>query len=662
MEIRNIFHKKTSSILFILLLTLISFLIRSYHIGSESLYGDEPYSIFHAQKSLPELKEIFLHDQNPPMHIGLLHFWLGIFGVSDVSAKMLSIVCSVLAGIVLFLFSKKYLNVEAAIIVFLLFLFSNSQQFYSTEVRPYALIQLLCISSFYIYFNLLTDPKKKQILFLFLVNLLLLFTHYLSVFILVVQFLFIWFYFKENKKGFTYYFISQLLLVVAFLPWVSVLFANLPKEGTFWNHAPNYGEFRWHTNVLIGNETLFYVFNGIVIVSLLFIFGNKYYKALTPKFNTRYYFLFLTLYVLPIILDFIVSQKTPVFLTRYILYTTFGLFLSVGYIYSCLEKKGYKFLFIVPFLLLILTSFKIKQDREDDWKKMVPIVKNKQDKNTVIFVCASYKFKDFAFYYDIDAFKNYDKSAELLARDRVYFSADDQWFGWNKLNYAKINQIIYIHSHAQFEDPDNKITEFILNKGFRECGSYNWVNTGYTLYIRDSLECNPIKIISEIPNINCDIMKHYIGIDATGDTAFVFKTSFEKEEACSSVYKITDEKAAQGKYSYKINGKDQFSPGIMKKVSELENKNGFTLSAEVLNEPDSNGDLVVSVEKNGKSLFRSDFIINEKLETTEQWKEITTDVILPENLPPDADVKIYFWNSKQGNLFIDKFKAVIYRR
>jgi hypothetical protein len=594
------------------------------------------------------------------MHIAVLHFWLNIFGISDVAAKMLSVICIVFAGLLLFLFARKFLNLQAAVIVSFLFLFSNSQQYFSTEVRPYALIQLLCISSFYVYFNILTTPKKRDIVLLWLINLALLFTHYLSIFILVVQFLFIWLYIKENKRSILFYFVSQGLLVVSFLPWLQVLISNMPKEGSFWNHAPSYDEFRWHTNVLVGSETLFYVFNLLLVISLLLVVFNQKLKILNSDFKISYYFIFIGLYVFPIALDYYVSQKTPVFLTRYILYTTFGLFLSLAYFFSSLNLKvSYKALLLAPFLLVIAYSFTITQEREDEWKKMVSIVKKKQDKNTVIFVSASYKFKDFAFYYDLEAFKNYTKSAEMLAKKGVFFSPDDQWFGWNKLNYDTINKIIYVHSHAQFEDPEHAIEKFIISKGFKECDYYKRINTGYTLFIKNNLDCDPIKIISKNKNSACDIFEFFIGVDSNNDSVCVYKSSFEILNNCKPFLGISEVVSFDKKNSLRVDKKNEYSAGITKTIKELGKARSINISSYVFCKKENTSHLVVSVENESKTLFRDDLYIPEKIGENDLWKAITMKAILPENLPETSIMKIYFWNPSESPIYIDSLNITL---
>lgn len=654
------FNTSIKKIIPVLIVSILILFVRSYDISEESLYGDEPYSIFQAQKNLPELKEIFLHDQNPPMHIALLHFWIQIFGISDVSAKMFSVICSLLAGLMLFLFAKKHLNIKTAYLVSFLFLFSNAQQFYATEVRPYALIQLLCILSFNFYFNIIKSQNKRDIIFLFLTNALLLYTHYLTIFIFVVQFLCIWLFLKEDKKIVVYYFISQILVVLAFLPWVNVLLSNIPKEGSFWSHAPSYDDFRWHTNLLMGSSNLFYLCLSIVFLFILLVITNKKMRTFSENFNPKYFIVFILLFIVPIGLDFFIAQYTPVFLTRYILYSSFGLFLLISYCFVNINLNNvYKLAFILPLLLFIFSSFKITQEREDDWKHFVPMVKKMQDENTAIFICASYKFKDFSFYYDLSAFKNYKNSAEALAKKNVYFSAKDEWFGWEKLNFDSINKIIYVQSHNQFEDPENINYSFIISKGFKECDSYKKINTGYTLFVKNNLECNPVKIISKNKNEKCDDFEYFAGIDSNKDTVDVYKTTFEKKEECKDIAGTSSEIYFDGKYSLKLNKNNEYSIGITKPIVELGTKRTINISSFIFCKEGNTSHLVVSVEKENQTLFREELFIPEKIKKIEVWKEINMKSILPNNLPKDAILKIYFWNPSENNFYVDKLNIIL---
>ncbi len=651
-----------STNVWLLLFVIANFLLKTFQISSQSLYGDEPYSIFCAQQSINDLIPVFLTDQNPPLHISLLHVWMNHFGITDVSAKMLSVTCSVLASGILFLFANKFIDKTTAIFVSFLFLFSNSQQYFATEVRPYALIQLLCISSFYIYYLLLINPKLKHLFFLFIINLLLIFTHYLTIFAFVVQFLGILFYFRKNRKTVIYYFISQVMVILVLLPWLKIAFSNIPKNGAFWNTIPNYFAFRWHVNILLGNEVLYYVFNGIVICSVCLFLLNKKINVFNKIFNWRYYLIFLLLYILPILLNFIVAQYSPVFTTRYFLYSLFGLFLFVAYSFSSLNIHSvFKTILFLPFLYLLFTSFLVVQERQDDWKHIVPDIVKLKKPNTLVYISASYKYKDFSFYYDIDAFKDYQHTIDRLAKEHVFVTPINESKGWEKLNFNLIQNVIYVQAHSQFEDSLNQIKPYIVNKGFTECNHFQKGGIQYTVFIRDTMECYSAKITSENTSVGCDLLEHYSGIHETTDSVEIYKTSFEYPENCPAYQGITDKIKYTGNHSFRINEANQFELGLIKpKHDLLKNKKNINVAAYVNVEEGNDGWLIVSVEKGPLTLFRNNIYLKESIKVYNKWQKITLSSLIPDDVPDDAVVKIYFWNPGKKNIFVDDFSIQVF--
>ncbi|MBA3704650.1 MAG: hypothetical protein H0W84_01730 [Bacteroidetes bacterium] len=439
------------------------------------------------------------------------------------------------------------------------------------------------------------------------------------------------------------------------------MLANIPKGGSFWNVAPNYNDFKYHVFILAGNETLYYVFNAIVVCSIIMLVLNKRYKFYQENFNTNYYILFLCLYVLPIALDFCIAQYTPVFLSRYILYSTFGLFLLIAYVISSLNTKpAVRMVLFSPLLILLMYSFKFKQEKEDDWKTIIPAIKNAKTSNAVILISASYKFRDFSLYYDIEAFKDYNKTIERLAKSGVYCSPTDEWFGWNKLNFDTINKIIYVQSHSQFEDPEGKIKEFILNNHFKVCDHYERINIAYTIYVRDTMDCFPLKVLNVEPPAGCDEYQKTIAInEQTNDTVLIYRNNMEPFTNCALSETITDEKLKSGKYSSRINEQNQYSVSFVRQLKQLNGFKKVTASAFVNYEPESKGRLVISVERGNETLCRSETAVTEDFKSPGVWGKITGSLIIPSDIPEDAELKIYFWNPSVGKVYIDDLEIVL---
>ncbi len=69
---------------------LVGALLRTWHIGSKSLWIDEAFSVWIARQSLSEaLSWLVRIDQHPPLYYLLLHYWMTLFGDSEAVVRSL---------------------------------------------------------------------------------------------------------------------------------------------------------------------------------------------------------------------------------------------------------------------------------------------------------------------------------------------------------------------------------------------------------------------------------------------------------------------------------------------------------------------------------------------------------------------------------------------
>ncbi len=638
---------------------ILNILVKFYYLPEESLYGDEAYSIFQAQKNLHELRDIFLYDQNAPFYLIALHFWFKIAGVSALSAKGFSVLFSVFSAIVFFLFAKRFVNHQAAIIVSVLFLLSNAQLFYSHEARTYALIQFLCITSFYAYFSVLNDPKIKALLALFFINSLLIYSHYLTIFIFVTQFFCSFLFVKENLKGFRYYVFSQILTLLAFLPWLNVMMRNMPQDGSFWLEKPDFNDLKAFVWMINGNEFLFVLFSFIILSSTVMIFLNNRSHFYNPYFKVRYYIVFLCLYILPIVLNYLVAQFTPVFLGRYFLYATFGLFLLIAYVISHLKTSGWLKLFIIILLTYsLIVSFDANPEREDDWKSVVHRVKHVQTEKTAIIISASYKYREFAYYYDFNAFRDYNNTVDLLFQSNVYCDKEGNR-NWKNINIDEIDKVVFIKSHSQFEYQEEEIVNFLL-ENYIKCEDYLKGNLAYTVYVKKGLVCLPYTI-SDDKRKSKDALWHLqIGIhDETKDTILVYSTDMEFDVTDNQGAFFSSDKSTSGKYSNRIDNNFPYSVGFETPMVQITEIQIINIDANILAKTYNDARLVISIEKNMEAFFRREIFINKFVKDEDSWSKVSFTVLLPFERKVGTSLKVYFWNPSSEEVYIDDFSIAL---
>lgn len=117
---------------------------------TQSLWRDEAFSVLAAEKSLS-----FIYSKlgfEPPVYYSILHFWIQLFGSSDLSARILSLIGFLLACWVIIewgaiLFKKHWLSLFLPVFFFL----NPMLLYYAFEVRTYAWYTFFAVSTLYTY-------------------------------------------------------------------------------------------------------------------------------------------------------------------------------------------------------------------------------------------------------------------------------------------------------------------------------------------------------------------------------------------------------------------------------------------------------------------------------------------------------------------------------
>lgn len=232
---------------------------RLWQITAHSLDGDEVFSIYAARREWSGMMQLIAEDiVHPPLFYMLLKLWVGIGGESLPWLRLFPLLSAVAALIPFYLLCRELKLRSAEMNLALLLMAVNGYLIsHAQDVRMYNLLLLWTLCSLWLFvrfFNSAGD-QKRLLLWLFIVNLLLIYTHYFGWLVVGTQFIFLLFWGREKLPPFL---LSVAALTLCFSPWAyAVVQAGMAKqeglsENLAWIWRPGVRDFAWRHEILNG--------------------------------------------------------------------------------------------------------------------------------------------------------------------------------------------------------------------------------------------------------------------------------------------------------------------------------------------------------------------------------------------------------------------------
>lgn len=459
-------------------------ILNTYKLGNNSLWYDESFSLNLANGSLVDLIKISkITDPNPPLYSIFLHFWIKIFGISEFAIRLLSAVAGSLACSFLFLLTLRFFNWQTAVFSILMYFSSNVIFYYAQEARTYSFVLLFVILSNYCYLRLTQEINlKKGLMYGFLLGLFnigLFYLHMLSCFNIIAQVILFPFFFvkishfelgklrvKLNFNFLKYFFLSGVVSLLFFLPWFQ-RFLYLVKEGgqTWWLKNPVIEDLKNCVYEFFITQEIYQIY----IYSLSVVIFLSFFKKLrNDGFQFKLILFAIVTGPIALYLNYLVAAYSPIFLTRYVLFTFLGFILIYSYCISLFKLRFEIKLALLSILIgYSFSKMDIPRKVKQDYKGAVNYLKSVSDEHTLITT----DLPDvYAYYFDKDIFNEKDATQKnkLLYNRGVFAQAYD--VDWpNTLDFSNVKDIYYTQSFEYLNDPQ-KIVIRRLNRKF-ECVS-----------------------------------------------------------------------------------------------------------------------------------------------------------------------------------------------
>lgn len=300
------FHVSPASLLSCALVA--GFLImRLWRLTYPALDGDEIFGVLLVRSDWHGVLAGAVHDAiHPPLFYLLLKVWTWIGGESLLWLRLFPVVASLLCLVPFFLLCRRLeISPMASNLAPGIAAVHPYAVFYSQDIRMYCLLVLGALTSTWRFQCYMDLPSRRNLAWLTLVNLLLVYTHYYGWLIVGLEFFYL-LWLRRNVRGFA---VSLLIVAVLFAPWAwvagQVLHGRGLEQNLGWLPRPQLNDFTWFFIELAG-FTEFPSHARLAVAVVLMLLVVTYRRNREPGMQWLVW-----LWVLPAPAAFLVSQWFP---------------------------------------------------------------------------------------------------------------------------------------------------------------------------------------------------------------------------------------------------------------------------------------------------------------------------------------------------------------
>lgn len=324
------------------------------HEAGYNLDGDELFSVKRASEHFTEVLLRSLHNRpHPPLYDILLHLWLKAFGVSEVSARSLSVFFSGAFLLTAYALLRRFIAPWLALGVLTLISLSPLFVYFGQQARPYALITFLSTANLLAFMRVLEAPGERRRMAIWAASCALwLYAQYLAALFIVFQIGVALFQSRSERLPILAYGSAGSALI---LPWLFVAMGGAIARGTdplsqvSWIRAPIPADFlRFYVSVFGGASGV----QGRWLLVVLAVLGVAYVRRIMVSRNLpaeQLLLLLIGIAVPTVVYAESVWGPKPVFAERQLLGASIAFVITIGLCLATLPRSV-----AVGFLLTLL--------------------------------------------------------------------------------------------------------------------------------------------------------------------------------------------------------------------------------------------------------------------------------------------------------------------
>jgi mannosyltransferase len=466
--IKSLFQKR-NLIIGIFFFVIMNFIMKLIYISSNDIAIDEPFSIWWAQQDLGSLINMLKTENNPAFHFMILHFWIKLFGIGALSVRMPSVIFSSLCAGLIFYTGYRFFSQRVAWAAGIIFTFSVMQMYFSHEARVYPLFVLLAVWNLYLMLAVVKNPDKKQLfIWVTINNILLIYSHYFGWIPVLVQ-LFIFLVFSWRSKLWKPAFLSMGITLLCYIPNFLVLIDRfLVSSAGTWVRKPEWSELYGNINRFLNSRFVTLAIILSALFGFIIVAVNRKLKLLfTQAKQEKPFQVALLWFCIPYLGMFGISFLMPVFLDRYLLFTTPALYLVIAALFELFPvRNSVKILIMFLPLVTMFFFFNLAPSNNRNVKELVATVGQMKKNGSPVLISPDYAVLEFVYYYDNKVFRDYKHTYQRLKDDEIYPVCTIKQIPKSLIDSAK--SVLYIDCGSAFaygsDVVGNELKEYFIEK------------------------------------------------------------------------------------------------------------------------------------------------------------------------------------------------------
>lgn len=389
------------------LLVLLGVFLRFYKLEYQSPWVDELYTLINTstEKSFYEIFQNLKIDVHPPLYYYIIHVFNFVFGNTIFSARLVSVIFSLLGIYSIYLLSKELFNKKVAVISVALLVVNYFHIYHAQEARMYGMLFVTTAFAFLFLIKFIKQPSLKSAVWYAIFASLMIYTQFFALFTLIAQYLILLFFILTQttitqKKFFQYTFISGVVTAILYLPSLIIL-ATMSKRDSFWIEIPEKDVYTVMLKEFFGfaEIPLMIAFLAVVYFFIkLFKTSEKQSFRINPH-EDKQIFAFLIIFIwivvtlfIPLLLSFI---NLPMIVSRYFINILPALIILIAAGLNYIKSDIIKVTLIATFVIfsytdLVYVKAFYRGIMKTQYREVCMYVKEKHKENEPIYSSFQY--------------------------------------------------------------------------------------------------------------------------------------------------------------------------------------------------------------------------------------------------------------------------------